>query len=169
MRPALSLLIVTMLTGGEPARAQDVPPKDVLDAILPQLRKKLPATEILFRAPTNRAETGNMCGMQRAEMTSSFESGTRSFSVLINPQADVSIKPRQVLARIHRITVDADGAGRAYHPEDPYGEGICTRVAGLDGTTTLAGVCALDEFSSGGIRVFLGSKPATKVSPRGTP
>ena len=155
-----------MLACGDAGRAQDVPPKDVLDAILPQLRKKLPATEVSFRTPPSGVMTDDACRMQRAEMATTFQSGRRTFSVLVDPQRGAPIKPKELLARINRMTVDADGALRAYHPDDPYGEGICTKVSRPDGSTALEGVCALDEFSNAGVRLFLGSKQALKPNPR---
>jgi hypothetical protein len=64
------------------------------------------------------------------------------------------------------MTVDADGATRAYHPDDPYGEGVCRRIARPDGSIRLDGVCALDEFANGGIRLFVGARRAAKIDPR---
>jgi hypothetical protein len=87
-------------------------------------------------------------------MTVSRGAVARSFSVLVDPQEQSPLAPRQMLARITRLTVDADGAERAYHPGDPYGEGVCRPTAG----GALEGVCALDPFASAGIRIFHGAK-----------
>jgi hypothetical protein len=106
--------------------------------------------------------TDNACRMQHAEMTTSFGPDGRALLVLVDPQEKPAFRPKELLVRINRITVDADGAERAYHPEDPYGQGVCTRVARSDGRTTLAGVCALDELSNAGIRVFSGSQQAVR-------
>jgi hypothetical protein len=160
-----SILVIAFVLS-DPACAQDVPPRDVLDAILPQLRTKLPATGISFRTSVPDAMTDNTCRMQRVEMTTSFGGDSRTFSVLVDPQREATIKPKELLARISRMTVDADGATRAYHPDDPYGVGICTKVSGPGGSTLLEGVCALDEFSNAGVRLFIGSKQATKPNPR---
>jgi hypothetical protein len=58
---------------------------------------------------------------------------------------------------VNRMTVDADGSPRSYHPNDPSGAGRCEPVSQPDGSTTLSGVCALDAFPSGSILLFRGS------------
>ena len=65
-----------------------------------------------------------------------------------------SAAPKEMLVRISRLSVDADGSERAYHPDDPSGRGVCTREKGPDGKEKLAGICALDAFSSGGLRLY---------------
>jgi hypothetical protein len=51
--------------------------------------------------------------------------------------------------------VDADGSARAYHPDDPYGEGVCKTSRDRNGELVFKGVCALDNLSSAGFRLFL--------------
>ncbi len=77
----------------------------------------------------------------------------RRYSVL----ADNAV-PKQMLVRISRLSVDADGSERAYHPDDPSGRGVCTRKKGPDGREKLTGICALDAFSSGGLRLYVETK-----------
>src|SRR5262249_54749423 len=138
--------------------AQDVPPPDVLKAIVPQLRKKLPGTEVSFQAPIVDTTSNSSCGMQQAQMIVSQGTDHHTFDVLIDPPASLPIAPKQVLARITRLRVDADGSARSYHPEDPDGEGVCKEVSQASGTTTLQGICALDDISNAGIRLFVGSE-----------
>ena len=66
----------------------------------------------------------------------------------------MSTAPKEMLVRISRLSVDADGSERAYHPDDPSGRGVCTREKGPDGKEKLSGICALDAFSSGGLRLY---------------
>ena len=73
----------------------------------------------------------------------------------MEPQTASAPAPKQMLVRIQRLSVDADGSERAYHPEDPSGRGVCTRERGPDGKEKLTGICALDAFSSGGLRLYV--------------
>jgi len=149
--------------------AQDVPPPDVLKAIVPQLRKKLPGTEVSFQAPIVDTTSNSSCGMQQAQMIVSQGTDHHTFDVLIDPPASLPIAPKQVLARITRLRVDADGSARSYHPEDPDGEGVCKEVSQASGTTTLQGICALDDISNAGIRLFVGSERIMKSDPKKNP
>ena len=77
----------------------------------------------------------------------------RRYAVLADDAA-----PKRMVVGISRLSVDADGSERAYHPDDPSGRGVCTREKGRDGKEKLSGVCALDAFSSGGLKLFLDTK-----------
>lgn len=144
--------------------AQDIPPRELLDKIIPQLPKPLPPAKISFR-PTNAA-AADACRMQNFEMTLQRENGgaPNKYSVLLNPQPQGgTVSPRQLLAVIPRLAVDADGSERAYHPEDPYAEGACERETDGRGHARWRGVCALDTFGPSGIRVFLEAQRARLV------
>jgi hypothetical protein len=94
-----------------------------------------------------------VCGLQPFGMTlAKGTSQQRRYAVMAD-----GIAPRQMLVRISRLSVDADGSERAYHPEDPSGRGVCARERGADGIERLAGICALDAFSSGGFRLYAGT------------
>lgn len=160
----LPSIIAITFTFSTLSHAQDVPPRDMLDAILAQLPKKLPAGDVNFRLSAATL-TNKSCRMEPAEMTTSLGPDSHTFSVLVDPLENAAIKPKELLARIDQITVDADGAARAYHPEDPYGQGVCKRLKRRNGRPILTGVCALDEFSNAGIRVFSGSQQAVKPDP----
>jgi hypothetical protein len=81
----------------------------------------------------------------------------KSFSVLV----DKTSAPSQFFVTLKRIAVDADGSGRAYHPEDPLGHGVCQRTTSADGKPALSGICPLDAFSSSGTNLYKGSQRLT--------
>jgi hypothetical protein len=164
-RFVLRLLLIVppgLLLSAPAVCAQDAPPRELLDALLPQLVRKLPATRISFE-PASDANIDQRCGMPPFKMTMAREDKSRSYSILAS-RKESSGPPKDVLVRITRLAVDADGAGRAYHPEDPYGEGICKEVRQSDGAVELDGICALDPFASASIRIFLGPKRLSKTS-----
>jgi hypothetical protein len=144
------------------AEAQDIPPPKVLSAIAAQFSKRFPATTVSFSAPGQRA--AEPCEMTPATMTTARDTRRRDFPVLIDGQRGAGAEPRDILARISRLTVDADGSGRSYHPDDPFGEGVCTISAGRDGRPAFHGVCAVDNLASGGFRLFLDAIRLTRVA-----
>jgi hypothetical protein len=164
--PLLFFVPLGILLCVDSVRAQDVPTSDVLNAIIPQLRKKLPATDISFQLPINGKDPIGTCEMQLSNMTVARGMESHTFSVLIDPPPGLPIVPKHVLARITRLTVDADGSTRSYHPEDPDGEGMCKEVSQPDGSPLLQGICALDDISNAGIRLFLGTKRIMKNQPQ---
>jgi hypothetical protein len=153
------------------ANAQDIPPRELLDKIIPQLQQPLTPAKFSFRALPGAVD--DICGMQNFEMVLQREDNKEppnKYSVWLNPQSDgAHVIPRQILALISRLAVDADGSERAYHPEDPYGTGVCERRAGLGGQPVLKGVCALDTFNSSGIRVFLETQRARLIDANKSP
>jgi hypothetical protein len=101
--------------------------------------------------------TDAACNMQRFQMilTNDATQKSNKFAVLLNSQErGTAILPRQLFARTRILHVDADGSPRAYHPEDPNGKGVCTLSPGPSGGFFPTGVCALDTFASGGIRLI---------------
>ena len=72
-------------------------------------------------------------------------------------QANGTPVPTNLLVLTRRITVDADGSPRAYHPHDPEGLGTCKSVRQPDGRILLQGICALDQIPNAGILVFRGT------------
>lgn len=145
----------TSLAGS--AAAQDLPPPSVLEKIIPQLQEPLTSARIVFQSKASKTDA--LCNMQNFEMTLERDGkgAPNKYSVLLNPQQGESIVPRQMLALVNRIAVDADGAERAYHPEDIYGKGVCERKKDTEGKEIWSGVCALDSFASSGIRIFDGA------------
>jgi hypothetical protein len=105
--------------------------------------------------------------MQNFEMTLERDdtNSPNRYAVVTDPQPGNRAAPREILAVIHRLAVDADGAARAYHPEDVYGKGVCTRAHGAG----LQGICALDSFASSGIRIFDGASRVKFPSPKKEP
>jgi hypothetical protein len=143
------------------ALAQDVPPPKVLNAIVAQFSKRFPATQVTFSAP---GRTAGQCEMAPATLTTARDTRRRDFPVLVDGQRGAGGEPRDILARVTRLTVDADGSGRSYHPDDPFGEGVCTVSEGRDGQRTFRGVCAVDSLASGGFRLFLDATRLAKAA-----
>jgi hypothetical protein len=138
------------------AAAQELPSRDVLGAIVRQVTPRPVPTAITF---DRRSEPANgLCRLQPAQMNLT-RGGTavRSFSVLVDNSGGQD-SPREFFATVTRMAIDSDGAGRTYHPEDPLGQGVCQRIASADGKASLSGICALDQFSSGGTYLFNGSQ-----------
>src|ERR1700681_1062957 len=149
------------------ASAQDVPPREILNKIITQLPPPLPPAKISF-LPVTGAGADEACRMQNFEMVLQREDAgsPNKYSVLLDRQpGGAPAAPRQLLAMITRLAVDADGSERAYHPEDPYGQGVCEPRMDAAGKVALRGVCALDTFAPSGIRVFLEDKRARLVDP----
>jgi hypothetical protein len=134
--------------------AQDRPGDADMASIIEQLTsRKKPAPAATFEARNIRREPDSDCEMEAATMKVSRGQEEKSFGVAIGRDARW-MDPAVVLAVLPRLTVDADGAERAYHPEDPLAEGSCA-----EGSPTGADkeVCALDNFSDAGMRLFKGS------------
>lgn len=159
IRACATLLSVLLCAGS--ARAQDVPPPDILKAIV----SKLEGGRVTAPAPATIAFTpvpGDIdpdCGLAPHDMNLSRGKAARKYSVLLDKQGS---EPRNLFVQIRRLMVDADGSARAYHPEDPDGEGECTRLRDEDGRPAMWGVCALDRFRSGQIHLFRGADPLKK-------
>jgi hypothetical protein len=152
--------LLLSLGAANAASAQDVPPRDVLAAIVHQITGKPPQTAITFHARTGAADS--LCRLEPAQMNLTRNGReVRSFSVLVDHVSGPE-SPGQFFATLSRVAVDADGSGRAYHPEDPLGKGECERVTDADGGPGLNGICALDQFSSGGAYLFSGTQKLSK-------
>lgn len=165
MHPRLILTTCLFLAlSAASGQAQDVPPPGILNGIASQLPKRFPATKTTFTAPPSGSPIDNRCRMQPMNMTTERDTKTHTFSVLVDPQQGPDVAPKEMLARIVRLTVDADGSARAYHPEDPYGEGVCKVTRDRKGRTFVKDVCAVDNISSAGFRLFLETSRLKKSS-----
>jgi hypothetical protein len=99
------------------------------------------------------------CRMKAAAMKVSRGTDSRSFPVLVdNTSGPAGV--RQMFAKLGRISVDADGAGRAYHAEDPFGE--CSTPPDQPSRR----ICAIDNFSDAGMRLFLGAARLKHADPK---
>jgi len=157
---ALFLCLVPCLALPLAANAQNIPPKDALAAMVRQITSKPVPTAITFDSRAGASD--NVCRLQPARMNLTREGNTvRSFSVLVDNVAGAN-SPKVFFAKLSRVAVDADGSGRAYHPEDPLGRGVCERIEGPGDMPGLNGICALDQFSSGGAYVFSGTQKLSK-------
>jgi hypothetical protein len=142
------------------ASAQDIPSREVLAAMVHQITGKPAPTAITFHPRTGAADS--LCRLEPARMNLTRNgNAVRSFSVLVDHVSGAEA-PGQFFATLSRVAVDADGSGRSYHPEDPLGKGECERVTDGDGRPGLNGICALDQFSSGGAYVFSGTQKLSK-------
>jgi hypothetical protein len=153
------------------AFSQGLPEQTLLDQIIGQLNE-LDAgivasinrgIELLRRGQRYRAggRTNNACNMQhfQLKLTNDRTKKSNSYSILLNRQNDGSpIKPEQMLVLTRVIHVDADGSPRTYHPNDPLGKETCKFNVASHNEYSAEGICALDTFNSGGIRVFEGSR-----------
>ncbi|WP_334397326.1 hypothetical protein [Bradyrhizobium sp. AZCC 2289] len=99
------------------------------------------------------------CRMNAAAMKVSRGTDSKSFPVLIDNHGGPS-GVRQMFAKLGRISVDADGAGRAYHAEDPFGD--CSPSPDQPSRR----ICALDNFSDAGMRLFLGAARLKRADPK---
>ena len=151
---SLLFALLLVLPSLHDARAQDVPSKDVLADIVRQIT--VTPAHISFERKTGTAE--GACGLVPAQMNLS-RSGhvAKSFSVLVDKTAGTGA-PSVFFVTLKRIAVDADGSGRAYHPDDPLGRGVCQKTTSADGKPTLNGICPLDAFSSSGTNLYKGSQ-----------
>lgn len=142
------------------AAAQDVPSLDILKAITRQVTSKPLPTAITFDRRSDAASSA--CRLQSAQMNLTRDGRTvRTFSVLVDDTGRRD-SPQQIFATVTRMTVNSDGAGRTYHPEDPLGEGVCQRIISANGRASLRGICALDQFSNGGTYLFSGTQKLSK-------
>jgi hypothetical protein len=161
--PRVGIALLCLVCTAATARAhedQDLPSREALAAMVRQITSKPVPTAITFHPRSGAAD--NLCRLEPARMDLTRNGSTvRSFSVLVDHVTGAEA-PRQFFATLSRVAVDADGAGRSYHPEDPLGKGECERVTYADGRSGLSGICALDQFSSGGAYVFSGSQKLSK-------
>lgn len=161
--PRVGIALLLGVCAASTARAheaEDLPSREALGAMVRQITSKPVPTAITFH-PRSGA-TDSVCRLEPARMDLTRNGSTaRSFSVLVDHVSGADA-PRQFFATLSRVAVDADGSGRSYHPEDPLGRGECQRVTYSDGRPGLSGICALDQFSSGGAYVFSGTQKLSK-------
>jgi hypothetical protein len=127
-------------------KPQELPPQEVIDAVLPQQAE--PPVFVSVKK-LDGATPDPLCGLAPADLNVSRGDKTRTYKILIDPSAGNPSQTTNVFLRVTRLTVDADGSSRAYHPHDPLGVGVCE-----PGTST---TCALDKLSSADIAVFQGT------------
>ncbi len=145
----LALLLSATWPATVPA-AQDRPDDSDLDGIVRQLTsRKRPAATAEFASRAQAEPAPDTCGMSPALLTTKRGSDSKSFQVALQSRA-VAAATEVLLVRPSRLTVDADGAARAYHPEDPLAE--C--AGGNDGHHA----CALDNVANAGMRLFRGGE-----------
>ena len=152
---AIARAIVILVCGPIVATiAQESPKDEDLKSIIEQL-----TSHHGQGATVSFVDNGSVtkpCGMQPSNMIVSRGNDSKSFSVLIDRRRGNVIR---LFAKLDRMTVDADGAGRAYHPSDPLGENSCS-----PSVNQTEQICALDNIGNAGMRLFYGSTRLTKSS-----
>jgi hypothetical protein len=152
------LLLVVSLAKAPPALAQDAPSTETLRAVVAKLPHRPQTRGTTFQQSGSTA-ADPVCKMQRFTMTmATGSSAAHSVPVLLNQKPTDDAAPVELFAVLHRLTVDADGSPRTYHPDDPHGTGTCT----ADSDGHYHGVCALDDFASAHLLVFQGSQKLGK-------
>jgi hypothetical protein len=129
----------------------EVPPQAIIDAVFPQEEPP-----VLISVKQYGAKGDPLCRLAPTDLTVSRGDKARTYKILVDASGDPP-KPTNVFLRVTRLTVDADGSSRAYHPDDPLGVGTCK-----PGKST---ACAVDRLSSADIAVFQGT---TKIEPKDT-
>ncbi len=154
LRRGLPIAIGATLLRGLAARADDIPSPEMLDAMFPSLRHKTtpgPPTGRAFSRSSNRVVDA-ACGLIPIDLTQTTRSDQRIFKLLGQPKSDTDSQPVSMLVRLSRMTVNADGSRRAYHPNDPFG--LCNGNA----SGKLPNACALDVLGDAEIRVYRGAE-----------
>ncbi len=143
---ALILLIAVIgnVANAAALQAVDLPPKEVIEAAF---EAPLPPAHAELKQTGKSADM--LCGLMPADLNVTRGDRTRAFKVLTDADAPGETK---VFLRVERMTVDADGSSRAYHPDDPLGTGICKPGK--------QGACAIDVLPDADIVVLRGT---TKV------
>src|ERR1700759_1642224 len=89
------------ITGASAQSAQDVPPRDVLAAIVHQITGKPPHTAITFQKRTGAVD--DLCRLEPAQMNLTRNgSSVRSFSVLVDHVSGAEA-PSQFFATLPRV------------------------------------------------------------------
>src|SRR6201995_1700812 len=98
--------LVLCLCPLHPATAQDVPPRDMLDAMVRQITSKPAPTAITFDRRSGAPDA--VCRLHPAQMNLTRNGSTaRSFSVLVDAVSGDEA-PKVFFATLSRVAVDAD-------------------------------------------------------------
>jgi Fungal chitosanase of glycosyl hydrolase group 75 len=151
---AIWLAAMGALDAAAGTKPKELPPQEVIDAALPH-EAEPPVLVSLKRPDGARADP--LCGLMPTDLSISRGEKTRTYKILVDAFAGNPPEPTNVFLRIARLTVDADGSSRAYHPDDPLGVGVCE-----PGKST---PCAVDRLSSADIAVFQGTTEVTPNEP----
>ena len=154
---ASALLItyqILVLAGASPASAAESVPPDILQAV--SAPKIVPPTDWTF-GPDSTAATSPACDLVGVDLLKATESKSVQTFPLLTGKSTAEAKARtQILVKLQRMAVDADGAARAYHPADPTGRSVCEKVV-RGSQVTFRGICALDHIANAGVRIFKGT------------
>lgn len=134
-----------------PPSPASLPSQEVLDSIVEQLNREDEPGIVKLSATRNRASPH--CGMRnyRLSLSNPRSGASNNYPVLVE---NSSSQINELFSVINVVHVDADGSPRSYHPEDPLGRGRCSARGSADAGYAIDGVCALDNFASGDIKIF---------------
>ncbi len=154
---ASALLVVhqiSVLAWPSPASAAESIPPDILQAV--SAPKIVPPTAWTF-GPDSAEATSPACDLVGVDLQKATESKPVQTFPLLTGKSTAEAKARtQILVKLPRMAVDADGAARAYHPADPTGRSVCEKVV-QGSQVALRGICALDHIANAGVRIFKGT------------
>jgi Fungal chitosanase of glycosyl hydrolase group 75 len=154
---ALGLLAgchLLLLGAPSPGAAGETIPPDILAAV--SATKPVPPTIWTF-GPDQAADISPDCNLTAVDLLKQTEKKPpQTFSLLTEKSSADATARTQILVQFPRMSVDADGAARAYHPDDPFGRGICEKVT-QGNKVSFRGVCALDRIANAGVRIFNGA------------
>jgi hypothetical protein len=156
----MTTVAASLLWPATDAIAQERPGDEDLASIVKQLSSRHREGSTVEFLDVDAAVSPS-CRMKAASMKVSRGADSKSFPVLVDNARDPS-RISQLFAKLGRISVDADGAGRAYHPDDPFGDPAC----GQQPDQPLPQACALDNFSNGGMRLFQGAVRLKRPDPK---
>ena len=143
-----------MLAGPSPAAAAESIPGEILQAV--SAPRIAPPTEWTF-GPDSAAGISPTCGLVGVDLRKATESRPVQNFPLLTGKSTADARARtQILVKLQRMAVDADGAARAYHPADPTGRSVCEKVV-RGSQVSLRGICALDHIANAGVRIFKGT------------
>jgi hypothetical protein len=150
---AYSCSILLLALGGTVAQADgtrpvELPPQELIDAAFAEGPQPPVHVEVATK-PTEQIAAA--CGLQPADLVVSRGDHARHYEILIKSGDEPVHEPSEVFIRIGRLTVDADGSARAYHPADPLGIGVCE--PGKEN------VCAIDRIDNADVALFEGTEP----------
>ncbi len=158
----LPILAGAMLATLNAAPAQDRPSAEILREIAAELPHRPQTSGATFQR-SGAGAADPLCKLQRYTMTlASGSRAARTLAVLLDHKPANADDPVTLLTVLRRVTVDADGSPRTYHPADPHGTGTCTGAVGPDGLERYSGICALDDFASAHLLLFKGARKLGK-------
>lgn len=154
---SVTLLAILLELFTTAALGDDFPPPNVLEAIFPKSVPATPEQPLQIKiVPLPGAPSVTSCPLKFGQLQEIKGPTNRTFDMFVDRFGSGSSGPTRVFVNLQRMTVDADGSARAYHPDDPLGEGVC-KAAPENKADPWTGICAVDKLSSAEIHIFEGT------------